>query len=65
VITSQKQTDKKISIKKLISFMVGVPMAIVAVSEQNDLDYVWVQFVAIGIVYLLLIWNGAFIEREY
>lgn len=45
--------------------MVGVPMAIVAVSEQNDLDYVWVQFVAIGIVYLLLIWNGAFIEREY
>lgn len=50
--------------KKVISWTIGIPAAIVACGEPNDLRFWYVPFVALGIVIAILAWNHAFREEE-
>lgn len=52
-------------IKKTISWIIGFPAGLIAVSEVNDLAYWWVQFLAVGILILVLLWNHAFGQEQY
>lgn len=54
---SEKQTDQKI-----ISWVVGLPAAIIAMSEPTDLRLWWVQFAAIAVLAVVLFANGVFDE---
>ena len=48
------------SIKRIISLIIAIPAAIVMFSELNDASMWWIQFAAIGVLALVLAWNGAF-----
>ena len=48
--------------KKIISWVVGLPAAIIAMSEPTDLRLWWVQFVAIAVLAIVLFVNGVFDE---
>ncbi len=50
--------------KKVVSWTLGVPAALFAVSEVQDLNFWWVPFVAMGAVILVLRWNHAFDNKE-
>lgn len=50
--------------KKVISWTVGIPAAVIAVSEINDLNYWWMPFAAIGLIVLILKWNRMFDDKE-
>jgi hypothetical protein len=50
------------TIKKIISWAVGVPAFIIAFSEVNDLSYWWMPFVAMALLVLILKWNRLFDE---
>lgn len=52
------------SIKTIISLIIGIPAAIVLVSELNDLSMWWVQALAFGAVIAVLAWNGAFTKHN-
>lgn len=52
------------SIKTIISLIIGIPAAIVLVSELNDLSMWWIQLIALGAVMAVLAWNGAFSKRN-
>ena len=41
---------KNKQIKKIISWVVGLPAALIAISEPTDLRLWWVQFVAIAVL---------------
>lgn len=53
---------KNKQIKKIISWVVGLPAAIIAISEPTDLRFWWVQFAAIAVLAVVLFANGAFDE---
>lgn len=53
---------KNKQIKKIISWVVGLPAAIIAISEQTDLRLWWVQFAAIAVLAVVLFANGVFDE---
>jgi cytochrome b len=53
----------KISIKRIVSWAVGAPALLFAISEINDLRYWWVPFVAMGALVLILHWNHVFDEE--
>lgn len=53
---------KNKQIKKIISWVVGLPAAIIAMSEPTDLHLWWVQFVAIAVLAVVLFANGVFDE---
>lgn len=53
---------KNKQIKKIISWVVGLPAAIIAMSEPTDLRLWWVQFVAIVVLVVVLFTNGVFDE---
>ena len=52
------------SIKTIISLIIGTPAAVVLVSELNDLSMWWVQAMALGAIMVVLAWNGAFTKRN-
>ena len=52
------------SIKTIISLIIGIPAAIVLVSELNDLSMWWIQLIALGAVIAVLAWNGAFSKHN-
>lgn len=52
------------TIKKTLSWGVGVPAGLLAFSEVEDLRFWWVPFVAMGIALAILAWNGAFKKEE-
>lgn len=51
-------------LKKILSWTIGVPAGIVAVSETEDLRFWWIPFVAMGVAIVILAWNGAFKKEE-
>ncbi len=53
---------KNKQIKKIISWVVGLPAALIAVSEPTDLRLWWVQFAAIAVLAVVLFANGVFDE---
>jgi len=53
---------KNKQIKKIISWVVGLPAMIIAISEPTDLRLWWVQFVAIAVLAVVLFANGVFDE---
>lgn len=53
---------KNKQIKKIISWVVGLPAAIIAMSEPTDLRFWWVQFTAIAVLAVVLFANGVFDE---
>ena len=57
--TSQKQT-----VKKIVSWTIGVPAFIVAFGEANDFNYWWLPIVGMGVLILVLKWNHAFNEQQ-
>ena len=54
----------KTIIKKIISYTLGIPAAIIVFSEVEDLSLWWIQFVAMIVVIAVLFWNGAFKEER-
>ena len=52
------------SIKQLISLIISIPALIVLASELNDLKMWWIQLIALGVILLVLAWNGAFTKRN-
>lgn len=57
-----KMAAKNKQIKKIISWVVGLPAAIIAISEPTDLQLWWVQFAAIAVLAVVLFANGVFDE---
>ena len=55
---------KNKQIKKIISWVVGLPAALIAVSEPTDLRLWWVQFAAIAVLAVVLFANGVFDETR-
>ena len=53
---------KNKQIKKIISWVVGLPSAIITMSEPTDLRLWWVQFAAIAVLAVVLFANGVFDE---
>lgn len=53
---------KNKQIKKIISWVVGLPAALIAVSEPTDLRLWWVPFAAIAVLAVILFANGVFDE---
>lgn len=49
--------NKSITIKQLISWVVGFPSAMIVLSELNDLSFWWIQFMALGLLVAILRWN--------
>jgi len=54
----------KQTIKKMVSWTIGIPAAIIAASEINDLNYWWLPFMALGVIVIILKWNHAFDESQ-
>ena len=50
----------KNNLKKLISWTIGVPSAIVMFSEVEDVRYWFLPFVAAGMIIGILCWNHIF-----
>lgn len=50
----------KTNIKKIISWTLAIPSFVLAVSEYEDLNLWWIQFLAMGVLIVILGWNGAF-----
>ena len=57
-----KMAAKNKQIKKIISWVVGLQAALIAISEPTDLRLWWVQFVAIAVLAVVLFANGVFDE---
>lgn len=57
-----KMAAKNKQIKKIISWVVGLPAALIAISEPTDLRLWWVQFAAIAVLAVVLFANGVFDE---
>lgn len=49
--------ERKQKIKQIISCTLGIPAAIVAVSEPNEIEYWWVSVLAAAVVVGILLWN--------
>jgi hypothetical protein len=61
----QKLFNKSITIKQLISWMIGFPAGLIVVGEIQDLTYWWVQFAALGLLVAILKWNHVFDQKDY
>ena len=51
-------------LKKIVSWTIGVPAGLLAVSEYEDLRFWWVPFLAMGVAIAILAWNGLFKKEE-
>lgn len=58
------QQQKTNIIKKIISWSLGLPSALLLLGEINDLKLWWIQIIAILTLTAILIWNGAFKEAR-
>lgn len=58
------EVSKTKTLKKLLSWMLGLPATIVVFSEIEDLSLWWIQFVALIVVIAILYWNGAFVKER-
>lgn len=52
-------------IKQIISWMIGLPAGLIVVGEIQNMTYWWIQFVALGLLIVILKWNHAFDQEEY
>lgn len=52
--------SKRVNFKKTVSWMVGIPSALVMFSEVEDMRYWFVPFVAAGLLVVILYWNNVF-----
>lgn len=57
-----KTTLKKI--KTVISWTLGIPAAFLMFSWVEDLSLVWIQFVAMAVLFGVLAINGAFKQEK-
>lgn len=53
----QKKTN---TAKKIISWIVAAPALVIVASDISDLSLWWVQFAAIGLLIIIMAWNGLF-----
>ncbi len=54
----------KINLKKLVSWAIGIPSALVMFSEVEDLSYWYLPFIGAALLFAVLYWNHAFNEKE-
>ncbi len=54
------EMSKRVNFKKTVSWMVGIPSALVMFSEVEDMRYWFVPFVAAGLLAVILYWNNVF-----
>lgn len=48
------------SIKKIISLIITIPALVLVVGDLKDNNLWWVQILALGVIVLVLAWNGMF-----
>lgn len=53
----QKKTN---TVKKMISWAIAIPALVIVASDISDLSLWWIQFVAIGLLIVIMAWNGLF-----
>lgn len=51
----QAKTNK---LKQIISLILGIPAAIIMFSEIENLEYWWIQLVAVLVLLIVLKWNN-------
>ena len=56
--------SKTNTIKKIISWTLGLPAGFLVICEVEDLKYCWIQIVAMIVVIAILYWNHAFEESK-
>lgn len=54
----------KINFKKVISWVIGLPAALVMFSEVEDMRYWFVPFIAAGLLLGILYWNHIFASGD-
>lgn len=54
----------KINLKKLVSWVIGIPSVLVMFSEVEDLNYWYLPFIGAALLFAVLRWNHAFNEEE-
>lgn len=54
----------KINLKKLVSWVIGIPSAFVMFSEAEDLSYWYIPFIGAALLVAVLYWNHVFSEKE-
>lgn len=54
----------KINLKKLVSWVIGIPSALVMSSEVEDLNCWYLPFIGAALLFAVLYWNHAFSEKE-
>lgn len=54
------KVSKTKTVKKILSWTLGIPAGFLVVCEVEDLKYCWIQLVALIVVMALLTWNHAF-----
>lgn len=54
----------KINLKKLASWAIGIPSALIMFSEVEDLNYWYLPFIGAALLVAVLHWNHAFSEKE-
>ena len=58
------RNQKTKTIKKIVSWTLGIPAAFLIACEVEDMKYWWIQFVAVAVVAAILIWNKTFKFEE-
>ena len=58
-------TNKTNTAKKIITGVLGIPAALVMMSELTDIRFWWVQAVAVAVVFALLGWWGLLRRTRY
>ena len=48
------------TIKQMVSWVIGVPAAVITLSGINDVNYIWLYLVALGTLVAVLRWNIKF-----
>lgn len=54
------QQGKINTTKKIISWIVAAPALVIVTSDISDPSLWWIQFVAIGLLIVIMAWNGLF-----
>lgn len=55
----------KNNLKKLVSWVIGIPSALIMFSEVEDLNYWYIPFIGAALLLAVLCWNNAFREESY
>lgn len=53
------------SIKKIISLIITIPALVLVAGDLKDNNLWWVQILALGVIVLVLAWNGMFKGVNY